>query len=85
MGFLFKRPVLQEKKTMSESIDDGGSAFPTPHGHHAGMSLLDYFAGQALAGLLAGETASTYAAPRVAYSVAVAMLNERERINAKRD
>lgn len=53
---------------MSTPIDDGGSAFPTTESHEsinfpgqrdvyasAGMTLRDYFAGQALAGLLAGE------------------------------
>jgi len=39
------------------SIDTGGSAFPNPpmggFGPEAGMSLRDYFAGQALLGLLA--------------------------------
>ncbi|WP_028752718.1 hypothetical protein [Rhizobium leucaenae] len=34
-------------------IDDGGAAFPVPYGNSAyGMSLRDYFAGQALSGQL---------------------------------
>lgn len=75
---------------------DGGPAFPcekkyqeftrqeTPIGF-PGMTLRDYFAGQALAGLLAGrcwETVTCYAKdnPEVtAYSIADEMLAERER------
>lgn len=39
---------------MSSTIDDGGPAFPMREGQpHPGMSLRDYFAGQALVGLLA--------------------------------
>ena len=47
---------------MSEPIDDGGPAFPVPDVHHpsgqiqfgsSGMSLRNWFAGQALAGMLA--------------------------------
>lgn len=41
---------------MSEKHDDGGSAYPTPMTEYddgsGGMALLDWFAGQALAGLL---------------------------------
>lgn len=75
-------------------IDDGGSAFPV-HANHVvfgdrvvaahepGMSLRDWFAGQALQGYLAGrnnsphETPSRYEASRVAcdcYAYADAML-----------
>jgi hypothetical protein len=32
-------------------MNDGGPAFPT-HGYFQGLSMLDYFAGQALIGLL---------------------------------
>jgi len=41
---------------MSEKINDGGPAFPVLYGQTNGldgMSLRDWFAGQALAGLLA--------------------------------
>ena len=39
---------------MSELINDGGPAFPVPHPkQNIGMSLRDWFAGQALAGYLA--------------------------------
>ena len=73
------------------NIDDGGPAFPhfVPEGHYngsvhyPGMSRLDYFAGKALAnsaiahsGIAENETAE------VCYRQAIAMLNERERINA---
>lgn len=41
---------------MSEKIEDGGPAFPTPEPQiyvdRLGMSLRDWFAGQALAGIL---------------------------------
>ena len=47
---------------MTEYSQDGGPAFPTDNAHQSsaatfhyeGMSLRDYFAGQALVGLLAG-------------------------------
>lgn len=32
-------------------IDDGGPAFPTHYNSHGGMTLRDWFAGQALAGM----------------------------------
>ena len=70
--------------------NDGGPAFPvtpdTQAGHAAafrGMSLRDWFAGQALMGIFASssETApSDEATARFAYSVADAMLAERERL-----
>ena len=61
--------------------DDGGPAFPqtirVPDEFHAGMSLRDWFAGQALQGMLAnGERRQSYAAE--AYSLADAMLAERK-------
>ena len=67
---------------------DGGPAFPGGDGqyaggyhHYNGMSLRDWFAGQALAGLLAADgpdtmTGTTLAAGR-AYDYADAMLAER--------
>lgn len=51
---------------MSEPIDDGGPAFPVPDVHHpsgriqfgsSGMSLRDWFAGQALTGMIPIEYA----------------------------
>lgn len=71
-------------------MNDGGPAFPRPFSDepsdtHAwaqeGMSLFDYFAGQALMGILAGhrvfDTYVDYADE--AYNLAEAMLKERER------
>ena len=72
---------------MSEAIDDGGSAFPAklPGGNYCtpGMSLLDWFAGQALAAIIqSGANESANGDSADAYMYAIAMLNERERINA---
>ena len=76
---------------------DNPNAFPTPESEHnyavEGMSLRDYFAGQALAGLLADgtmnkianidpETTSTedeQLCADMCYSIADAMLAEREK------
>ena len=45
-----------EEKCMSQSPNDGGPAFASPSYYaNPGMSLLDYFAGQALAGLIGQE------------------------------
>ena len=79
---------------MSTPITDGGPAFPAPMFTRqadglpmcpqefglGGMTLRDYFAGQALAGLLADSNAtsrSLYA--KDAYDLADAMLAARER------
>lgn len=65
------------------NIYDGGQAFPALDFQHLkGMSLRDYFAGQALAGLLTstatdGDDWDTIAAK--AYDSADAMLAARER------
>lgn len=79
---------------MSAPINTGGPAFPLPLGSqdlpepaYGGMSLRDWFAGQALAGMMASEVdGSTYnedpAAER-AYRFADAMLAEREKGGAK--
>jgi hypothetical protein len=72
-------------------INDGGAAFARgphgfdddakPYGHQKGMSLRDYFAGQAIAGFLAcptmrdGMTSVEYA--KGAYQVADAMIAAR--------
>ena len=69
-------------------IKDGGPAFPHENRHQAnweGMSLRDYFAGQALTGLArshAEGTVDDYQPEHVAqdcYRLADAMLKERER------
>ena len=72
-------------ESTSETIDDGGSAFPAmlPGGNYCttGMSLRDWFAGQALAGLLADSnilgTDKWFA--EAVYRYADAMLNAREK------
>ena len=71
---------------MSDPIDTGGAAFPfaAEYGHPAacgGMSLRDWFAGQALAGMLGGEPGSHLmfsTAAAGAYEYADAMLKARE-------
>ena len=72
-----------------QTLDDGGAAFPSegeghgnPKYHSPGMSLRDFFAGQALAGMCASETDGvSYSSGNVAsraYKIADAMLKERE-------
>lgn len=76
---------------MSDEIDDGGPAFPktddrdptTGEGimrQSDGMSLRDWFAGQALAGMLAGENCTGEIAndASTAYRYADAMLRARK-------
>jgi hypothetical protein len=73
------------------TINDGGPAFPVPDSHHAngqvqyganGMTLRDWFAGQALQGLLAcGEAHDEHTdsvTAGAAYKMADAMLKARE-------
>lgn len=76
---------------MADPIDDGGPAFPTEVRTIAGtktigegMSLRDWFAGQALAGLYANSNEEWPAAAAVlcAYDTADAMLSERKRRGA---
>ena len=80
---------------MSEKINDGGPAFSqaadaTGYPAHTGMSLRDWFAGQALSGILAGGFADTIPHDDVnggrdvaffAYQYADAMLKVREASN----
>lgn len=59
----------------------GGPAFPTNGGvTYKGMTLLDYFAGQALVGM----KGSSNEVARWSYEHAEAMLKERENINEQR-
>ena len=61
---------------------DGGPAFPMAEGDWSGMSLRDWFAGQALAGLMAGYQSGPMgidACAQVAIDTADAMLRARER------
>lgn len=82
---------LQDK--LDSEIDDGGPAFPRPISHDAcsvpraqmfdaqeGVSVLDWFAGKALTGLLAaGPTAGTAEAYACdSYDLARAMLKTRK-------
>ncbi len=72
---------------------DGGPAFPTHGGHHpdddprnhtlgGGMSMRDWFAGQALAGIMAGwpanERISEARAAKTSYLAADAMIVARD-------
>jgi hypothetical protein len=61
------------------SINDGGPAFPTRyHEDMHGMTLRDWFAGQALQGLLAStKTSDGLAIAKDAYILADAMLRAR--------
>jgi hypothetical protein len=74
---------------MSNKIDDGGQAFPIayPESHSikvSGMSLRDWFAGQALAGMIEKfdaplhEDDALYYLAKRAFSQADAMLAARE-------
>lgn len=71
---------------MKSQTPDGGPAFPTTYieveygSSYGGMTLRDYFAGQALAGMLANSSArgawATYA--EHSYAQADAMISARE-------
>ena len=70
---------------MSAPINDGGPAFPVPNdanvNSQAGMSLRDYFAGHALAGVLSDSTWQLCDMDRVSarcYAAADAMIKARE-------
>ena len=75
---------------MSDTKDNGGTAFPGPsftrtghpNGHSMGMSLRDWFAGQALAGLVRSEQPEGFPAwvghALDAYALADAMLEARK-------
>ncbi len=61
--------------------DEGGPAFPTPSGR-PGMTLRDYFAGEALNGLLASDphgNLSLEVAADLSFKAADRMLERRER------
>ena len=64
---------------MSEEIDDGGPAFPSPHSTRYGMTLRQWYAGQALAWCLSefgghADDGVQYAA--AAFQIADAMIAE---------
>lgn len=71
---------------MAERLNDGGPAFPSEEfPQFEGMSLRDYFAGQALAGICANLSEMTEESRRAekiaedAYTIADAILRERQR------
>lgn len=72
------------------SASDGGPAYPLPRGENQvdgteGMSLRDYFAGQALAGYCAHPDLGTELVDKLAkwsYQIADAMLAERDKPGA---
>lgn len=74
--------------SISKTIDDGGPAFPfdeyTKDGQqfkvHLGMSLRDWFAGQALCGIMSGSSRTNFEmVSKESYKLADAMLNHREK------
>lgn len=81
-------------ETTQAAIDDGGPAYPMPSGpeprdkstthYNEGMSLRDWFAGQALVGLIANDSASannTHSQDaRFCYGAADAMLAARKAV-----
>jgi hypothetical protein len=81
-------PAFPRPTTTYKDWEDGTSFDVTQEGH-SGMTLLDYFAGQALAGRLAaeGKTAADESGypsfadiAMDAYGIAEAMIAERKRI-----
>lgn len=68
---------------MSNPPDDGGPAFPSPGDTewNRGLSIRDWFAGEALKGLLAGPDTSGSGGgfADAAYRFADAMIRERKR------
>ena len=76
---------------MSEKVKDGGPAFPgmapmafgQESGHLPGMSLLDWFAGQALAGMLCRAVHEDFDILAAnSYAAAAAMLTARQKDTA---
>lgn len=65
----------------------GGPAFPAKLGHwmEEGMTLRDYFAAQALTGLITGAVFDEDRIARLAYQMADAMLEVRGRENENPD
>jgi hypothetical protein len=70
---------------MIKEPKSGGPAFPTDYGSfkHHGMTMLDWFAGMALSGIMANPQAwmdsdGVLRAEAIAYEKANAMITERE-------
>lgn len=60
-------------------IEDGGSAFPSELTNSSGMSMRDWFAGQALANTLICDSLVASTDANWAYKWADAMLERRQR------
>ena len=80
-----KNGTLREMEDDMSDVKDGGAAFPTGNptqGGHEGMTLRDWFAGQALAGLAAhmeeNSPLTREADAETIYKWADAMLAQRE-------
>lgn len=64
----------------SNGLEPGEPMQTGPHAaQYPGMTLLDYFAAQALAGLLATGGGALYTTPALAYRYAEAMIKTREK------
>ena len=82
-----ERPTMTTDDT-KQPIDTGGPAFPMPSGpeprvntathYNEGMTLRDYFAGQVLPIIYAGDMRRLETGAREAYEMADAMLKARE-------
>ena len=79
---------------MSAPINDGGPAFPTPYSHPfgdgrtaiGGLSARDWFAGQALVGIMSrqdGDSMECKTKAEWSYRMADAMLAARDKLSAK--
>lgn len=64
---------------MSDKEKNYAFACAAENGYQSGMTLRDYFAGQALAGILARSSYKAQSAALFAYQYADAMLAEREK------
>lgn len=65
---------------MSDEINNGGPAFPTNEGDtYDGMTLRDWFAGQAMVGLMSGGGYPRSIVPELAYKLADDMIAERRK------
>ena len=77
--------LTKERNDMQTNQNDGGQAFPMGHhrdgnsADHGGMTLRDWFAGQALIGIAMLETSRTFDEDAAnAYKYADAMLKARD-------
>ena len=67
---------------MTTHPNDGGPAFPTDYFNREtmqdGMTLLDYFAGQAMTGFVGHNRDHPSAVAKISYAIAHAMLEARD-------